>query len=116
MKFQQTELYKEIWTLSTNEEENTNLFNNPGKWIALQQNIDEIYPHFTDHLKKLYTSISLTELQVCWLSKIGISPSGIARILNKTKQAITNIRSRLTKKLRIKEEFRMNFDQFIEYL
>ena len=116
MKFQQTELYKEIWTLSTNEEENTNLFNNPGKWIALQQNIDEIYPHFTDHLKKLNTSISLTELQVCWLSKIGISPSGIARILNKTKQAITNIRSRLTKKLRIKEEFRMNFDQFIEYL
>ena len=116
MKFQQTELYKEIWTLSTNEEENPNLLNNPGKWITLQQSIDEIYPHFTDHLKKLNTSISLTELQVCWLSKIGISPSGIARILNKTKQAITNIRSRLTKKLRIKEEFRMNFDQFIEYL
>ena len=116
MKFQQTELYQEIWTSSTNEEGNPNLLNNPAKWIALQQNIDEIYPHFTDHLKELNPSISHTELQVCWLTKAGISPSGIARILNKTKQAITNIRSRLVRKLRIKEESRMNFDQFIDEL
>lgn len=116
MKFQQTELYKEIWTSSTNEEGNPDLLNNPGKWIALQQSIDEIYPHFTDNLKELNPSISHIELQVCWLTKTGISPSGIARVLNKTKQAITNIRSRLIKKLRIKEESRMNFDQFIEEL
>ena len=115
-KFQQTELYQEIWTSSTNEEGNPDLLNNPAKWIALQQSIDEIYPHFTDHLKELNPSISHTELQVCWLTKAGISPSGIARVLNKTKQAITNIRSRLIKKLQIKEESRMNFDQFIEEL
>ena len=116
IKFQQTELYQEIWTSSTNEEGNPDLLNNPAKWIALQQSIDEIYPHFTDHLKELNPSISHTELQVCWLTKAGISPSGIARVLNKTKQAITNIRSRLIKKFRIKEESRMNFDQFIEEL
>ena len=116
MKFQQTELYQEIWTSSTNEEGNPDFLNNPAKWIALQQNIDEIYPRFTDHLKELNPSLSHTELQVCWLTKAGISPSGIARILNKTKQAITNIRSRLIKKLQIREESRMNFDQFIEEL
>ena len=116
IKFQQTELYQEIWTSSTNEEGNPDLLNNPAKWIALQQSIDEIYPHFTDHLKELNPSISHTELQVCWLTKAGISPSGIARVLNKTKQAITNIRSRLIKKFRIKEESRMNFDQFFEEL
>ena len=116
IKFQQTGLYQEIWTSSTNEEGNPDLLNNPAKWIALQQSIDEIYPHFTDHLKELNPSISHTELQVCWLTKAGISPSGIARVLNKTKQAITNIRSRLIKKFRIKEESRMNFDQFIEEL
>ena len=115
-KFQQTELYQEIWTSSTNEEGNPDLLNNPAKWIALQQSIDEIYPHFTDHLKELNPHISHTELQVCWLTKAGISPSGIARVLNKTKQAITNIRSRLIKKFRFKEESRMNFDQFIEEL
>ena len=116
MKFQQTELYQEIWTSSTNEEGNPDFLNNPAKWIALQQNIDEIYPHFTEHLKELNPTLSHTELQVCWLTKAGISPSGIARVLNKTKQAITNIRSRLIKKLQIKEESRMNFDQFIEEL
>ena len=116
MKFKQTELYQEIWMSSTNEEGDSNLLNNPAKWIALQQCIDEIYPRFTDHLKELNPSISYTELQVCLLTKAGISPSGIARVLNKTKQAITNIRSRLIRKLTTKEEPRMNFDQFIEDL
>ena len=116
MKFQQTELYREIWASSIEEDGYPNLLNNPGKWIALQQSIDEIYPHFTDNLRELNPSLSYTELQVCWLTKIGISPSGIARVLNKTKQAITNIRSRLAKKLPFKEDSSMNFDQFIEEL
>lgn len=115
-EFKQSDLYKEFWLSSINEDSDKHLTQNPGKWIALQQYIDKIYPLFTENIKEIIPSISYTELQVCWLTKAGISPSGISRILNLTKQAITNIRSRLTKKLKLKDCQWRNFDHFIEEL
>ena len=113
-EFKKSELYKEIWLASNSEEANLGLTKSPEKWVSIQENIDLIFPHFTKRIKDVYTSLSETELQVCWLTKIGISPSGIARVLNLSKQAITNIRTRLTKKMRIKENNWNNFDHFIE--
>lgn len=113
-EFKSSELYKEIWIASNNEDTNLALTKFPEKWVAIQDNIDRIYPDFTQRIKGFYPFLSDTELQVCWLTKIGISPSGIARVLNLSKQAITNIRSRLTRKMKIKESKWANFDHFIE--
>lgn len=112
--FKRSELYKEIWLASNSEDVNLSFYRHPEKWVSIQENIDQIYPDFTRNIKGFYTSLSETELKVCWLTKIGISPSGIARVLNLSKQAITNIRSRLSKKLKIKENNWNNFDHFIK--
>ena len=112
--FKRSNLYKEIWLASNNENLNLSFTNFPEKWISIQENIDLIYPNFTERLKVIYPKLSYTELQVCWLTKVGLSPSGIARVLNVTKQAITNARSRLTKKLNIKEGNWENFNHFID--
>lgn len=113
-EFKRSPLYKEIWLASNSEDVNLSFYKHPEKWVAIQEHVDLIYPHFTERIKEAYPPISNTELQVCLLSKIGISPSGIARVLNLSKQAITNIRSRLTKKMKIKERNLTNFDHFIE--
>lgn len=112
--FKRSVLYREIWLASNNEDVNLSFYRYPEKWVGLQEHIDAIYPQFTKRIKETCPSLSDTELQVCWLTKIGISPSGIARVLNLSKQAITNIRSRLTKKIKIKERNLMNFDHFIK--
>ena len=86
----------------------------PEKWIKLQQELDNIYPHFTEQLKGICRQMSDTELQVCWLTKIGISPSSIAKILKYSKQNISNIRSRIYKRIPNAEKRFENFDHFIE--
>jgi DNA-binding CsgD family transcriptional regulator len=57
--------------------------------------------------------LSETEQQICWLSKLDIQPSGIARILKLSRQAITNARSRIVKKMTLKEGENANFAHFI---
>ena len=112
--FKRTALYREIWIASNSEDVNLSFYRHPEKWVAIQEHIDVIYPLFTERIKQIHPSLSDTELQVCWLTKLGISPSGIARVMNLSKQAITNIRSRLTKKMKIRELDFANFDLFIE--
>ncbi|MBQ2883940.1 MAG: hypothetical protein IJE43_09250, partial [Alphaproteobacteria bacterium] len=113
-EFIKSELYKEIWTASNEEDAST--INLPEKWISIQESIDNIYPGFTDKIFQLSPSLTPTELRVCWLTKIGIPPAGIARILNLSKQAISNARSKLAKKMQESDREPKNFDQLIEKL
>ena len=113
-EFKKSQLYKEIWLASS--EEDSDFFNSPEKWVAIQENIDFIYPRFTDKLYQLSPSLTPTELKVCWLTKIGVPPAGIARILNLSKQAISNARSRLSKKMQKVDNAKKSFDQLIENL
>ena len=113
-EFIKSELYKEIWTASNEEDAST--INSPEKWVSIQESIDNIYPGFTDKIFQLSPSLTPTELRVCWLTKIGIPPTGIARILNLSKQAISNARSKLAKKLQESDREPKNFDQLIEKL
>ena len=113
-EFIKSELYKEIWSASN--EENANDINSPEKWASIQESIDNIYPGFTDRVYQLSPSLTPTELRVCWLTKIGIPPAGIARVLNLTKQAISNARSKLAKKMQQADGKPRTFDQLIENL
>ena len=113
-EFKKSELYKELWQASNEEDSET--FNSPEKWTSIQEIMDTIYPDFTDKLYRLSPSLTPTELRVCWLTKIGLPPAGIARVLNLSKQAISNVRSKLSKKMQETDNATKNFDQLIEKL
>lgn len=69
------------------------------EWSAL---IDVVGNHLPDFLVSLEaTSVHLTddELIVCVLTRIGFVPSEIAVLMDMTKQNVTNLRSRLNKKI-----------------
>ena len=112
--FKRSSLFLDFQQASINESINLSPIACPEKWIKLQQELDNIYPHFTEQLKGICRQLSDTELQVCWLTKIGIPPSNIAKILKYSKQNISNIRSRIYKKIPNANKRFENFDHFIE--
>lgn len=66
-------------------------------WKDLEQTVNTICPRFSERLRGL-SELNEYELRVCLLKKIGVAPSKIALLLNKSKQAINSTRERLYKK------------------
>lgn len=114
MAFKNSEVYKELLQASKEEEFNMTPISHPDKWLTIQENIDSIYPSFTERLCKLCPSLSNKDLQVCYLTKIGMSPSDISRVLQQSRQAITNTRKRIMQKMEKVAGQMSNFDDFIE--
>ena len=114
MTFKNSEVYQELLQASKDETYNMTPIKHPGKWMTIQEHIDSIYPDFTDRLHKLCPTLSDRDLQVCYLAKLGMSPSDISRVLKQTRQAITNIRKRIMQKIEQITPNSSNFDHFIE--
>ena len=112
--FKTSDIYKEILQASKDEEKNMTPLKQPDKWVIIQEHIDSIYPDFTGRLHKLCPSLSDTDVQVCYLAKMGITPSGIGRVLKLSRQAISNIRKRIMQKIGAATDEMSNFDHFIE--
>lgn len=85
------------------------------EWDALDQTVNEIWPDFTHKLSEL-CKMSLQEQRVCMLLKMGISPSGIAKLTARTKQSITAVRTRLYSKTFGQSGMAKDWDEFIESL
>lgn len=111
--FKQSELYHQILQASKDDSINISPVGQPVLWVSIQENLDELYADFTKRLLAQCPDLSETEQQICWLSKLDIQPSGIARILKLSRQAITNARSRIVKKMTLKEGENANFAHFI---
>ena len=114
MTFKNSEVYQELLQASKDETYNMTPIKHPGKWMTIQEHIDSIYPDFTDKLHKLCPTLSDRDLQVCYLTKLGMSPSDISRVLKQSRQAITNIRKRIMQKIEQITPKSSNFDHFIE--
>ena len=112
--FKNSEVYQELIQASKDETFNMAPYKYPGKWATIQEHIDSIYPDFTERLYKLCPSLSERDLQVCYLTKLGMSPSDISRVLKQTRQAITNTRKRIMQKMDGIAPEMSNFDHFIE--
>lgn len=112
--FKQSELYLQILQAAKDDDINISPVSHPVLWISIQENLDELYVDFTKRLMEQCPDLSETEQQICWLSKLEIQPSGIARILKLSRQAITNARSRIARKMASKEGGNTNFVHFIE--
>ena len=112
--FKESEIYRELLQASKDETFNMTPIKHPNKWMAIQENINSIYPGFTERLCKLCPSLSDKDLQVCYLTKMGMSPSDISRVLQQSRQAITNTRKRIMQKMGSLMAEKSNFDDFIE--
>ena len=83
------------------------------EWEQLGGYIDSIYEHFTARLLAL-SSLSQTELRICYLVKIGVTPTRMTSLLFITKSAIAKVRSRLYRKLTGQQGSSKQLDELIQ--
>ena len=114
INFRKSPIYKEFIQASTDESINMEAINNEGKWKELEEAIDKAYPNLMNQLTLMCPHLSKKEIKVCLLTKAGISPSGIAVILRTSRQGITNIRSRIYKKIQDKGAEYSKINDFID--
>jgi len=112
--FQRSTIYQEFKQAAINENINLCSTKLKNKWEELESAIDETYPHFIERLTLFCPKLSVVEKQVCLLTKAGISPIGIATILKYSRQGITNIRTRIHKRIQKAGKKYATFDVFIE--
>ena len=110
--FQEGHLYKLIQQASVNDA----ILITENDWAEVWKAIDYMYPSFNKHLSDVFPGIAIQIRQLCWLTKVGIKPIGIARILKRSRQAITNTRSKLNKVIADSSLPDTNFDDFIANL
>ena len=110
--FQQSSLYYLLQKAASNDNINVSMED----WERIQSTLDFVYPSFRKKLQDLYPKLSALEEQVCWLIKLSITPAGIARIVKRSNSAISNVRSRLHKKIHRTEGSTEMFDEFIKNL
>ena len=114
--FRHTSIYKEFQQAAKDGKPNLQNEESTKKWQELKEAINMAYPDFTENIQALCPSLSDKEIKVCLLSKSDISPSGVAEILKCSRQAITNIRTRLYKKITSYGNNFKDFDHFISSL
>lgn len=67
-------------------------------WMMLESSIYELFPNFSNHFPE-EMELSYDEKKVCWLSKLKLSNAVVAKLMVKSPQAITSIKSRLYSKI-----------------
>ena len=96
MNFIQTEIYLKLKEISNDEK---GKMMTQEDWITLELELNNIYNNFAVHLKSCCEQISETELHVCYLLKAGFSVTSIAKIIGRTKSAVSMSRKRLLEKI-----------------
>ena len=84
-------------------------------WRMLEDALKDAFPRLFEVLSK-GLHLSMMEERVCWLTKLGLKPSQTARLVDRSAQAITSIRSRLYRKIFCEEGSPEDFDRFIHDL
>lgn len=83
-------------------------------WTELRKEINQAYPSFLNHLQELHSRMSLVETRICLLTKIGMPPAHIAKVLGYSRSSITSARNRLYKKVFGTEGTAEKFVDFIQ--
>lgn len=97
--------------------ENKSLHETDSIWQELEQLIEQIFPGFKSNLWKFSDGkATAVEIQVALLIKCGISPSEMAKLLNRAKNTISTRRKSLFVKIFGKDRDPKILDNFILYL
>ena len=83
-------------------------------WTELRKEINQAYPNFLNNLQELHSRMSLVETRICLLTKIGMPPAHIAKVLGYSRSSITTARDRLYKKIFGTEGTAEKFVDFIQ--
>ena len=108
-KFESSELYMHLKT----HDDKVDYRLSDAEWDRLGGYIDSIYEHFTARLLAL-ASLSQMELRICYLVKIGVTPTRMTSLLFITKSAIAKVRSRLYRKLTGQQGSSKQLDELIQ--
>lgn len=82
-------------------------------WNTLQEELNNVYDNFTKRLYALYPQLSIIELRICCLLKISVTVTNMAKLLGRSKSAITASRIQLHGKLRGEKGSAEKLDEFI---
>lgn len=85
---------------------------NDADWHLLEESMSQADATFVSRLQE-FCHLTPQERRVCLLLKLGISPVGIAQLTARTKQSITNTRSRLYEKAFGRKGKPAQWDEFI---
>ena len=83
------------------------------QWQELQKEIDQAYNNFTARLYTKCPKLNETELHVCYLLKLKVSPTDIAHIIVRQISTVSVIRKRLYEKIHGVEGNAKQLDDFI---
>jgi DNA-binding NarL/FixJ family response regulator len=110
MSFIQSEIYLKLVDLSK-EEKGKKMTKED--WLTLEQELNNTYNNFSLRLKSCCDQISEAELHVCYLLKAGLSVTSIAKIVGRTKSAVSMCRKRLLNKINGCNGSTFDLDKFI---
>ena len=110
MSFIQTEIYLKLKEISSDEK---GKMMTQEDWITLELELNTIYNNFAVRLKSCCEQISETELRVCYLLKAGFSVTSIAKIIGRTKSAVSMSRKRLLEKINRCDCLASDLDDFL---
>lgn len=110
INFIQTEIYLKLKEISSDEK---GKMMTQEDWITLELELNTIYNNFAARLKSCCEQISETELRVCYLLKAGFSVTSIAKIIGRTKSAVSMSRKRLLEKINRCDCPAVDLDDFI---
>ena len=97
LKIKSTEIYLTIKKkISEHQDKNENITEK--EWDRLDHEVNSIFNEFYKRVHNLIPEISQHEYKVCLLLKIGTRPTDIARLTNRSKEAINSTRRRLYEK------------------
>lgn len=82
-------------------------------WNALRKELDKTYNNFTNRLYQLYSGMSLIELRICYLIKISVKVTDMAKILGRSKPSVSSSRKRLYKKIKGEDGTPNELDELI---
>lgn len=82
-------------------------------WTLLQKELDHTYADFTHRLYQLYPGMSLMEFRICYLIKISIKVTDMAKILCRSKSSVSSARARLYKKMQGEDGTPNDLDKLI---
>lgn len=85
----------------------------PEQWQEIAQLLDDHADHFTRRLYEYCPTLKASDLQLCYLLRLGFNNVQISNLCSRTQQASTNARKRLFKKIFNREGAADDLNRFI---
>lgn len=114
--FKESQIYKDFYHVAempNSEKISEKVKLSQTDWEEIAITLNSTYDNFTQRLQDLYPKISEHELKICILLKISIPPLGIAKLVARSKQAVTSSRKKLYEKIHNKPGTPDLWDEFI---